>query len=360
MNTTAPPRETWALSHAWRGESDKAALALCAAELDKLGIAFADAPDLASADAVKMHGFEIVDALHAGQPRLADLRDVAGSDDWRSRIDPRPLRFMEHGGAVHGIPVGIHQSNCLWAHAPIAASVAAEQAGRALDLMSWLRAAARHATRPLAIGGDPWSVGILMESVLLATAGPQVYERAFVRLEPGALGGREMIQALERLAELRDFVDDERLARPWRSQLDDVRNGEAAVMVMGDWVGARLPESLVRLRVDGFRDECIFIADFFVPLHRDGSTLARRVAAALTGTDFQARFSKTKGCLAAVLAAQGATPESSRRIDAPSLTLDQCCSVPTKTRLLAIVADHFVHRRDAARTATTLAGIASP
>jgi hypothetical protein len=101
------------------------------------------------------------------------------------------------------------------------------------------------------------------------------------------------------------------------------------------------------------------VVDFFVPLARGGTDLAEWVAAALTRADFQERFSAAKGSVPAVVDFPRAQNQSPARIDAPSLTFDQCCSVATKTRLLEVVADHFNHQRDSVRTAEALARAAS-
>jgi hypothetical protein len=357
------PAETgsWTLCHAWHSASDRAALALCAEELAKVGLEFHQSSEATGADAVKMHGCELLDALDEGTLRPVDLGRVADAQAWQSRVDPRAWRFMRHGRRIHGIPMALHQSNCLWANAALAASLERESPGRGGDLPGWLRAAGRRAPKPLAIGSEPWQVGILFESLCLTVMGTQTYSQAFERLEPDALGGSAMVEALELLIEARAFVDDARLNLPWRSRLDDIGSGEAAVMAMGDWVGAAMPSGVERLRIDGFDERSIFIADFFVPVGEQRPEASLRAASALTSADFQARMAEVKGSCAPILEAQGPGCKSIGT-DAPSLTFDQCCNVRTKLALLDIVADHFLNRRSPAVTAAALAaiGLAGP
>lgn len=355
MSNSPEAGVTWTLAHAWHSDSDHAALDVCAAELAQIGVGFAGTSDLSAASAVKMHGFEIVDALQAATLQLADVRAAAASQEWRDRLDARALRFMVHGDAVFGIPLNIHQSNCLWSHEPTAAAIASANCEGQSDLDAWLRQAGQHIAKPLAIGNEPWQIGILFESLSLALLGAAAYEDAFVNLHAETLGGLAMVAVLEKLGRWRDLVNDELAARPWREQLAAVNAGHAAVTVMGDWVSAKPPAAVRRLHVDGFGPETIFVVDFFVPLMRGGADLAQRVAVALTRTDFQERFSVAKGSTPAVVDFPRTQNQSPARIDAPSLTFDQCCSVATKARLLAVVADHFNHRRDSARTAEALA-----
>jgi hypothetical protein len=351
--TTVDVPVRWALKHAWSGPSDRAALALCAQELAKIGVAFVDAADIADADAVKLHGFELVEARAAGELAFTDLHAVARREDWPRRVDPRAWRFMASGPAVHGVPMGIHQANAVWANGALAADIARDTAPGAADLAGWLRSASRRVAKPLAIGREAWQIGILFEALCLAEAGAPRYERAFVDLDPDALGGPEVKRALATMLELREFVDDDRLDTPWRALLRDVGEGRAAAMIMGDWAGASgLP--LFRLMVRGVADACIAIVDLFVPL--GDAAVSPQVAAAFTTGDFQARFARIKGCSPAVVDADAAGLQAAT-VTVPSLTFDQCCAMRTKRALLEIVADHFLLQRDPARTAAGLSEV---
>lgn len=350
--TTANAR--WALKHAWSGATDRAALALCAQALARIGVDFVDAVQADEADGVKLHGFELVEALRDGQLAIDDLRDVATREGWAARIDPRAWRFMAREGAVHGIPMALHQSNCAWANVRLADAVTAEGPVESIDLVAWLERARRAMPKPLAIGREAWQVGILFESLALARLGAEAYRRAFVALDAEAMGGTAMVRVLEALLAVREFVDDTRLDVPWRSLLADVSEGRAGVMLMGDWVRAS-GLALRRLEVAGLKEACIDIVDLFVPI--GGSPRSPAVAAALTASDFQGRFAQVKGSAPAVADAPGYRAFA-QGADVPSLTFDQCCTVRTKQALLAVVADHFVARRDAKATAVRLAEVA--
>jgi glucose/mannose transport system substrate-binding protein len=340
----------WALKNAWSSASDRAALALCAEELAKIGVAFVDAANLDKADAVKLHGFELVEAIRAGEMRLTDLHAVAQLERWAERIDPRAWQFMTQGKAVYGVPMGIHQSNGLWSNVELASDIELETASETLDLVAWLRRASSRIAKPFAIGREAWQIGILFETLCLAEAGAARYRRAFVDLDSEALGGVEVMRALAKMLEVRDLVDDGRLDVPWRSLLRDVGEGKAAAILMGDWVSASgLP--LHRLQVQELRDACIYVVDLFAPLGE--SVVSPRVAAALTAANFQTRFARVKGCSPAVVDAPYASNEGAGR-DAPSLTFDQCCPVSAKNIILEIVAGHFLARHDPAQTAERL------
>ena len=369
MNEAHSSRPAWRLRHAWRGASDAAALALCGEALAGAGLALVDAAPGEAADAAKMHGMELLaareaardDPRNARQPPLLDLAAVAHAADWSRRLPRAMRRTMVDGERWHGIPLGIHRANAAWCNAALAERLGANEPP---DVAAWLRwvASARSLLRsPLAIGGDALQVGLLFESVVLAMAGAQRYRRAFEGLDGAVWREPAMTDALELLMALRAFVDDDALALPWRAQVERVQRGEAAVAVMGDWVRALALPGLAEWAAPGSARHFIAINDFFVPFATGPAELGRRAAAALTDAAFQRRFALRKGCMPAFSEAWAdVDPERARLLGdeaavLPSLTLDQCCPLPRKQALLAVVCAHFAERRPAADCAKALA-----
>lgn len=383
MNDAQAPRPTWRLRHAWRGPSDVAALALCAEALDQAGLALVDALPAAAgaagaasaaapaADAAKMHGMELVAARRAGGPPLLDLSDLARTAGWAQRLPLALQRYMADGPRWHGIPLGIHRANAAWVNAGLNERLGGTEPADPAAWLRWLAGARSLVRSPLAIGGDALQVGLLFESVVLALAGPQRYRRAFEALDGSVWREPAMTDALELLMALRAFADDDTLALPWRAQVERVQRGDAAVAVMGDWVRAMALPGVAEWAAPGTTRHFIAIYDFFVPFAAaaamgTGAAAAppeagHRVAQALTDVAFQRRFAQRKGCMPALPEAWGEVDPARARLLAddeavlPSLTLDQCCTLPRKQALLAVVCRHFAERRPAAECAAALA-----
>jgi glucose/mannose transport system substrate-binding protein len=361
MNDVHAPRPTWRLRHAWRGPSDVAALALCREALQAAGITLTDAQPGEAAGAAKMHGMELVAARDAAAPALLDLSALARAADWATRL-PRGLRrFMADGGRWHGIPLGIHRANAAWVNSSHGERLGGAQPADVAAWLRWLGSARTLVRAPLAIGADAMQVGLLFENVVLAMAGPQRYRRAFEALDGAVWREPAMVDALELLLALRDFADDDALALPWRAQIERVQRGDAVVAVMGDWVRAMAPTGLVEWGAPGTADRFIAIYDFFAPFASAPADIGHRAAAALTDAGFQRRFAQRKGCMPALAEAWGDVDAARARLLAdeaavlPSLTLDQCCPLPRKQALLAVVCTHFAERRSAADCAAALA-----
>lgn len=359
-----PTAARWTLRHAWHGDADHAALALCRDHLVGIGVELVDADPAQTPDAIKMHGMEMVGARAAGERALHDLHDLAVTAGWEQRLPRLVRKYMVLGDHWHGIPMGIHRANVAWVNADLAKKIGTQAPADAAGLLDWLARARLETESPLAVGAEPWQVGVLFEAIVLAVVGPEMYRRAFESLDRSAWGERVMAQALECLMALRSFVSDDHLELPWVEQLARVQRGEAAIQWMGDWVRAAGCDRLVEWAAPGTAGSFVAIVDFIVPLAGAPAGQADRIAAALTGAEFQRRFGMRKGCMPAVRDAMRDVDPLRARLLAretgvlPSLTFDQCCAVPTKQALLDVVAKHFVQRRSATACTRALADLA--
>ena len=68
---------------------------------------------------------------------------------------------------------------------------------------------------PVAHGGQPWQDATIFDAVVMSTGGPDFYKKAFIDLDPEALGSDTMKQAFERMTVIRGFVDDNFSGRDW-------------------------------------------------------------------------------------------------------------------------------------------------
>lgn len=340
----------WTLRHEWRSDADLAALALCRDQLAQAGIAFADADSGDAPDAIKMHGMEIEDARAGGAHLLSDLGDVALRADWARSLPGFVASYMIDGPRWHGIPMGVHRANIAWVNRGLATKIGVPAPADFDGFRAWLQQAQHHVESPLAVGAEPWQVGVLFEATVLSVAGASLYEQAFIGLRPSVWREPSMLLALRDFLALRSFVDDDRMAQDWASQLAAVREESAAVQVMGDWARTCAGEELVEWAVPGTAAHFVAVIDYFVPLAQGSKAVAERAALALTEPEFQARFALRKGCLPA----SGARWPADGASFLPSFTFDQCCAAKTRRALQGIVADHFVRAGDASTLALAL------
>ncbi|MGL5948629.1 MAG: extracellular solute-binding protein, partial [Aeromonas sp.] len=97
--------------------------------------------------------------------------------------------------------------------------------------------------QPLALGREAWQLGILFEIVALGEGGADFYRRAFIERDAAALSGPTMVRVLERFAALRPYVASKAQRPTWHQAAAQLRQGQAAMLLMGDWVKSELSDA---------------------------------------------------------------------------------------------------------------------
>jgi glucose/mannose transport system substrate-binding protein len=334
------------LRHRWSGPSELQALQVVADALAQASLRWADAPEAGGIEMVKMHGQEIV-AAAAAEPGLLDMAPVVDMAALKRRLWPCALESMLTAeGACHGLPMGIHRSNCLWFNAP------ADEAAPA-DLEAWRQWLERQhlrAPHPLAASAEPWQLGLLFECVLLACCGVAFHRAVFVDANREAIGSARMGEALEAFASLRRYVSERSLGSGWRALAADLREGRVAAFVMGDWArkefsawGGEGSDGVRESAVPGTQGLFVFNVDYFVPVRRPGDAPSHdalaRLAGCLMSAPLQQAFNRVKGSRPAVRDAD-APPLTDAMV--PSMSFDHACDARRRALFAESVAAFFL------------------
>ncbi|AUH33303.1 ABC transporter substrate-binding protein [Paracoccus tegillarcae] len=270
--------------------------------------------------AVQMLGFDILDWADQGDV-LANLNDVAAEENWDSVIPAAIQKFSKPGDAWIAAPVNVHSTNWVWANKAVLDELGIAEPTTWDEFIAALQAAKDAGKVALAHGGQPWQEATIFDSVVLATGGPEFYQASMIDLDPEALGGEQMVQAFDKMAQLRGFVDDNFSGRDWNLASAMVINGEAAFQIMGDWAKGefinadKVPGTdFLCFRVPGTEGNVTFNSDQFVMFQQDdeAATAAQNaMASAIESPEFQIAFNKVKGSVPA-------------RTDVPSDEFDDC------------------------------------
>lgn len=322
--------------HWWTAGGEAAALKILKQNLEREGIGWKDMPVAGGGGtqamtvlrarvtagnpptAVQMLGYDIQDWARLGV--LADLDDLAARDHWDRVIPPAIQTFSKHAGRWIAAPVNVHSVNWVWANKRlldqlgVAAPVTWDEFVAALQKV---RAAGKIA---LAHGGQPWQDATLFDSVVMATGGPEFYQKAMIGLDADAIDSDTMREVLARMALLRGFVDDNFSGRDWNLASAMVIRGEAAFQVMGDWAkgefinaGKQAGVDFLCFRFPGTRGTVLFNTDQFVmfKVAAGRREAQRRLATAIMDPAFQSTFNAVKGSVPA-------------RLDVPDAAFDAC------------------------------------
>ncbi|GHD63054.1 sugar ABC transporter substrate-binding protein [Jeongeupia chitinilytica] len=93
---------------------------------------------------------------------------------------------------------------------------------------------------PLSLGKLDWQETTLFENLLLGLTDGAFYRKVFVEQNSAAINSARMIMVLERFRQLREYVSPDAGGTGKSPELAALRNGRAAMFIMGDWAKADL------------------------------------------------------------------------------------------------------------------------
>jgi glucose/mannose transport system substrate-binding protein len=266
--------------------------------------------------AVQMLGFDIQD--WAAQGSLANLNDVAAAEGWDAVVPSALQAFSKYDGNWVASPVNVHSTNWVWISKSALDAAGGSAPTTWEELVSVLDAMKANGITPLAHGGQAWQEATIFDGVALSL-GNGFYKSALIDLNEDALGGALMVEAFNRMATLRAYVDDNFSGRDWNLASAMVINGEAGMQMMGDWAkgeflkAGQVPGSdFVCIRFPGTQGSVTFNSDQFAMFSGSGSSEAQKaMASSVMNPVFQSAFNVVKGSVPA-------------RTDVPDMMFDGC------------------------------------
>ncbi len=310
--------------HWWTSGGEAAALNVLKDDLETQGIGWQDMPVAGGGGeqamtvlrarvtsgnaptAVQMLGFDITDWAKEGA--LANLNDVAEAGNWGEVVPEALQQFSKYEDQWVAAPVNIHSTNWVWANKAVLDELGIAQPTTWEEFVAALDAVQAAGKTPLAHGGQAWQDATIFDAVVMSTGGPDFYRQALVDLDPEALGSDTMVEAFDRMATLRSYVDDNFSGRDWNLASAMVINGEAAFQLMGDWAkgeflnaGLTPGEDFLCFRFPGTEDQVTFNTDQFA-LFKQGDAVSPEqasLAEAIMSPEFQVAFNKVKGSVPA-------------------------------------------------------------
>ena len=335
--TPAIAQQSVEVLHWWTSGGEAAALGVLKGNLEKDSIKWNDMPVAGGGGeaamttvrarvtsgnpptAVQMLGFDIQD--WAKQGALADLNELAAKENWDKTVPAALQRFSKYNGKWVAAPVNVHSTNWVWGNKEVLA-----KAGVKTDPKTWdefiadLDKVQKAGFVGLAHGGQPWQEATMFDGVALSTGGLDFYKKAFIDLDPKALGSATMLKTFERMAQLRKYVDKDFSGRDWNVASGMVIGGKAGFQIMGDWAKGEFVSAkkvamkdFTCFRVPGTQGSVSFNADQFAifKVGADKAPAQMKLASAILNPGFQSAFNVVKGSAPA-------------RTDVPDTAFDDC------------------------------------
>ncbi|MHA1546400.1 MAG: ABC transporter substrate-binding protein, partial [Alphaproteobacteria bacterium] len=266
---------------------------------------------------VQALGFDITD--WAKQGVVANLNDIANKEGWDDVIPAALQKFSKYEGNWIAAPVNVHSTNWVWIN-KAALDAAGGKAPETWDelVAVWDKMKANGIT-PIAHGGQAWQDATVFDGVVLSL-GNDFYKASMIDLDPAALGGAKMVEAFERMAKVRSFVDDNFSGRDWNLASAMVIEGKAGMQFMGDWAkgeflkAGKVPgKDFVCIRFPGTQGSVTFNSDQFMmfKVGEENRKAQLQMASDIESAEFQSAFNVVKGSVPA-------------RTDVPNDAFDDC------------------------------------
>jgi glucose/mannose transport system substrate-binding protein len=171
--------------------------------------------------------------VKAGQ--LEPLDDLYKANGWYDVFPATLIPLISQDGHPYSVPVNIHRANVMWFNPAVLAQYKVDAPDPAsfdswIASMDALKAAGMEA--PLSLG-ESWTEKQLFETVLLATVGPDFYNKLWAG--EADWGGAEVTKAVENFAKVMTYVNSDYATLSWQDASKLVADGDAAFNVMGDW-----------------------------------------------------------------------------------------------------------------------------
>ncbi len=250
---------------------------------------------------------------HAGQEligtyvkdqKIEPLNFLYDQEGWLAVMPKTLIPLISQDGNIYSVPVNIHRANVLWYNPKLLADNGVA-VPNSLDewfaAMDTLQAAG---VAPLTMG-EQWTAMHLMETVLLASLGPDKYNGLWDGTTDW--GSAEVKTGLDNYAKVLTYVNADAASLSWQDAAQLVVDGKAAFNVMGDWAEGFFKELKKAPMTDfgwapvpGTSGTFQFLSDSFVLAvgapNRDCAIAWLKVAGSKAGQD---AFNPVKGSIPA-------------------------------------------------------------
>jgi glucose/mannose transport system substrate-binding protein len=148
----------------------------------------------------------------------------------------------------------------------------------------------------------------MFDSCVIAAGGPEFYKKTMIDLDDAALRSDTMVDAINKMAQLRSFVDDNFSGRDWNLASAMVIEGKAGFQMMGDWAkgefknaGLEPGQDFYFSRTPGTEGTVTFNSDQFVmfDVAPEYQKAQKELAKAIMAPSFQVAFNLVKGSVPA-------------------------------------------------------------
>ena len=172
----------------------------------------------------------------AEQGLLRTLDDLAQKQDWKTALTPAFYNAIQYKGHIYGAPINDHGQNWLFYSKTVFQKAGVTDEPKTWDEMfvalDKIKAAG---LIPVAVGGQPWQLQLMFNSILLGDGGKELFSKVYKDLDPDAVKSDKFKHVAEVFAKLRKYQDEGSPNRDWNVATGMLVDGKAGIQFMGDW-----------------------------------------------------------------------------------------------------------------------------
>lgn len=172
--------------------------------------------------------------------KLEPIESLGNTAEWLAAV-PKPVSdLVTYNAHVYAVPVDVSRTNCLFYNKKIFADNGLTPPQTIADFLTVAAALQAKNITPLAVGSSQsWTLATMVwENVLVASAGPQYYLDFFDG--KASASDPQLRTALDQAAQMFAYINADHDMLLWNDAIALVRQGKAAMNIMGDWAKGEL------------------------------------------------------------------------------------------------------------------------
>jgi glucose/mannose transport system substrate-binding protein len=172
----------------------------------------------------------------AEQGLLRNLDDLAKQQGWKAALTPAFYSAIQYKDHIYGAPINDHGQNWLFYSKPVFQKAGVTEEPKTWDEMfAALDKIKAAGLIPVAVGGQPWQLQLMFNSILLGEGGKDLYSKVYKDLDPEAVKSDKFKHVSEVFGKLRNYQDEGSPNRDWNVATGMLVDGKAGIQFMGDW-----------------------------------------------------------------------------------------------------------------------------
>ncbi|MBM5570147.1 extracellular solute-binding protein [Deefgea chitinilytica] len=179
---------------------------------------------------------------------ILELDNAAGR--WQSQMFPTVWQLVTHRQHTVAVPLGIHRINTLFYNKKVFDRMGLAPPSNFTEFKRIALQLQAAGITPLAQSHEAWQVATLFETLVLAESDVKFYRDLFVARNPQAYLDPRFAQALTRLRQLRSYTVKTGPELSWTDVSRQFASGNAAMVIMGDWMKGELAAQGLSVDVD--------------------------------------------------------------------------------------------------------------